>query len=159
MNTLSLEYEQDFQGWINQHIALLKTGKVNELDVDHLIEELEGMATRDKNELVSHLVILMAHLLKWQFQFQKFAQTWPHAGEYAAKSWQYTIIEQRYRLKDQLENNPSLKRHLTEAMAKAYPKAVALAVDETGLPKKTFPLNCPYSLEQVLDKTFYPHPE
>jgi hypothetical protein len=117
------------------------------------------MATRDKNELVNHLVILIAHLLKWQYQFQKFAATWQHVGDYAAKSWQYTIIEQRYRLQDQLENNPSLKRLLTEALAKAYPKAVTLAVDETGLPKKTFPLACPYSLEQLLDKTFYPRPE
>lgn len=159
MNTLPLEYERDFSGWINQHIALLKAGQFHQLDIDHLIEELEGMANRDWNELVSHLVILIAHLLKWQFQFKQFAETWQHAGEYAARSWQYAIIEQRYRIKEQLENNPSLKSHLTEAMTKAYPKAVALAVDKTGLPKKTFPLVCSYSLEQLLEKTFYPHPE
>jgi hypothetical protein len=156
MNTLSHQYEQDFPGWVKQHIALLQAGKFQELDVEHLIEELEGMATRDKNELVSHLVILIAHLLKWQYQFKKFAESWQHADEYAAKSWQYTIIEQRYRLHEQLENHPSLQSYLNEAVAKAYPKAVTLAVDETGLPRKTFPLTCSYSLEQVLNKTFYP---
>lgn len=158
-NISQSEYEINFSGWVNQHIAFLKAGQFHKLDVDHLIEELEGMANRDRNELVSHLVILIAHLLKWQFQFQQFAQTWQHAGEYAAKSWQYTIIEQRYRIQDQLENTPSLKRQLTEAMIKAYPKAVSLAVDETGLPKKTFPILCPYSLEQLLDKTYYPDTE
>ncbi len=159
MNTLSLTYEQDFSGWINQHIALLKTSRFQELDIDHLIEELEGMAIRDRNELVSHLVILMAHLLKWQYQFKKFAEAWQHANEYAAKSWQYTIIEQRYRVKEQLEQNPSLKRQLTEAVAKAYPKAVSLAVKETGLAAKTFPKECPYLIEQLLEDDFYPHPE
>jgi len=159
MNTLSLEYERDFQGWINQHIALLKAGEFYELDIDHLIEELEGMATRDKNELISHLVILIAHLLKWQYQFKQFAETWQHAGEYAAKSWQYTIIEQRYRIKDQVENNPSLNTYLIEALTKAYPKALSLAVRETGLPVKTFPKDSPYSIIQLLDDEFYPHSE
>jgi hypothetical protein len=156
MNTLHLEYERDFHSWINQHINLLKTKQLQDLDIDHLIEELEGMANRDRNELMSHFVILIAHLLKWQFQFEHFAKTWQHAGEYAAKSWQYTIIEQRYRIKEQLENIPSLKRSIEEAISKGYSKAVNLAAQETGLPIKTFPQSCPYSIEQLLDNNFYP---
>jgi Domain of unknown function DUF29 len=159
MNTLKLEYEHDFHNWINQHIALLKARKLSELDIEHLIEELEGMANRDRNELVSHLVILIAHLLKWQYQFKKFAEAWQHASEYAAKSWQYTIIEQRYRVKDQLENSPHLQKYLSEAVTKAYPKSVSLAVKETGLVVKTFPQECPYLIEQLLEDDFYPTPE
>jgi hypothetical protein len=94
--------------------------------------------------------------LKWQFQLKQLSERWE---EFKGSSWRAAIVEQRSEIQDQLENNPSLKRHLSEALAKAYPKAIALAVDETGLPKKTFPLACPYSLEQLLDKTFYPHPE
>jgi hypothetical protein len=48
MKTLSYQYEPDFSDWVKQHIALLQAGKFQELDVEHLIEELEGMATRDK---------------------------------------------------------------------------------------------------------------
>ncbi len=153
MNTLPLEYERDFPGWINQHIAWLKAGQFHQLDIDHLIEELEGMATRDRNELVSHLKSLIAHLLEWQFQLKQLSERWE---EFKGSSWRTSIVEQRSEIQDQLENHPSLKSHLTEAMTKAYPKAVTLAVDETGLPKKTFPLVYPYSLEQLLDKTFYP---
>jgi len=156
MNTLPLEYEQNFPGWINQHIAWLKAGQFQELDIDHLIEELEGMATRDKNELVSHLVILVAHLLKWQFQLKQLNERWV---EFKGSSWRASIIEQRYRVKDQLENSPSLKRLVTEAITKAYPKAVSLAAKETELPMKTFPKICPYSIAQLLDDDFYPHPE
>ncbi len=156
MNTLSLTYEQDFSGWINQHIALLKTSRFQELDIDHLIEELEGMAIRDRNELVSHLKILIAHLLKWQFQLKQLSERWE---EFKGSSWRSSIIEQRSEIRDQLENNLSLKRQLTEAVAKAYPKAVSLAVKETGLVAKTFPKECPYLIEQLLEDDFYPHPE
>jgi hypothetical protein len=153
MNTLSHQYEQDFPGWVKQHIALLQAGKFQELDVEHLIEELEGMATRDKNELVSRLKILIAHLLKWQFQLQQLSERWQ---EFQGSSWRASIVEQRSELQDLLENNPSLKNHLAEAMVKAYPKAVSLAEKETGLPRNTFPVTNPYSVAQLLNDDFYP---
>jgi hypothetical protein len=153
MNALELEYEQDFHGWIEKHINLLKTGNVNDLDKEHLIEELEGITNRDRNELVSHLVILIAHLLKWQFQLNQLTERW---GEFKGSSWRASIIEQRYRVKDQLESIPSLKRNLEEAMTKAYPKAVSLAAKETGLSSKIFPKECPYLIQQLLDDDFYP---
>jgi hypothetical protein len=153
MNSLALEYEKDFHRWIEKHIALLKNGQLNDLDTEHLIEELEGMANRDRHELISHFVILIAHLLKWQFQLNSLNEGW---REFTGKSWRSSIIEQRYRIQDQLENTPSLKSFLDEAIFKAYPKAVSLAVDETGLPKKIFPQQCHYSVEQLLEKTFYP---
>jgi hypothetical protein len=159
MTALQAEYEKDFHRWIELHIDLLENGHVHELDTAHLIEELKDMANRDRNELVSHLKILIAHLLKWQFQFKHFAESWQHAGDYAAKSWQYRIVEQRSEIHDQLENIPSLKKHLDESVNKAYPKAVALATKETGLMADTFPHDCPYSLEQLLDDGFYPEAE
>jgi len=145
MNALQLE----------KHINFLKTGQVHDLDKEHLIEELEGMANRDRNELVSHLVILIAHLLKWQFQLNQLNERW---SDFKGSSWRASIIEQRYRLKDQLESIPSLKRSLEEAITKAYPKAVSLAVKETGLSPKIFPKECPYLIEQLLDDDFYPNP-
>jgi hypothetical protein len=154
MNTLALEYEQDFHSWIEKHINLLKTGNVNDLDKEHLIEELEGMANRDRNELVSHFKILIAHLLKWQFQLNQLNDRW---SEFKGGSWKATIIEQRSEIQDQLESIPSLKRSLEEAVIKAYPKAVSLAAKETGFPPKTFPKECPYSVEQLLGDDFYPN--
>ncbi|RIZ68731.1 MAG: DUF29 domain-containing protein [Methylococcales bacterium] len=66
MNIQTL-YEQDFYSWIQHHVALLKNSRFNEIDTANLIEELEGMAKKDERELISRLIILIAHLLKWQY--------------------------------------------------------------------------------------------
>jgi hypothetical protein len=153
MTFLNTEYQQNFENWVSQQITLLKMGRVHELDVEHLIGELEGMARRDRNELISDLIILIAHLLKWQFQLSQLTETWE---QFSGKSWRNSILERRYCVHEQLENTPSLQNCLPEAVMKAYPKAVALAVDETGLSKAIFPPTCPYSIAQLLDKAFYP---
>lgn len=133
MNTLERDYEQDFYAWIQHNIALLKQGKLNEIDIEILIDELESMAKRDKRELTSRLMILMAHLLKWQFQ--------PNKG-----SWQSAIDEQRIQIIEQLEESPSLKNTLHEGIGRAYPKAVTLAAKETGWSLEIFPKECPYRI-------------
>ena len=48
---LNREYDQDFYQWIENHITLLREGRLSEIDTDHLIEELEGMTRRDRDEL------------------------------------------------------------------------------------------------------------
>jgi len=151
--TLHTDYEQHFEHWVAQHIALLKAGRVHELDIEHLIEELTGMARRDRNELISHLIILLAHLLKWEYQLRQLTDAWE---QFSGKSWHNSILEQRYQMIEQLENTPSLKNFLDQAITQAYPKAVSLAADETGLPNTHFPPLCPYTVAQILDKTFYP---
>jgi hypothetical protein len=138
-------YHQDFYSWIYHNIELLRQSKFAEIDVETLIEELESMAKGNKRELRSHLVILIAHLLKWQFH-----------SDHRSRSWHGSIVEQRYQIVDQLDESPSLKPHLAEAIKQAYPGAVKIAVKETGLPKTTFPESCPYYVEQLLDEDFYP---
>ena len=138
-------YEKDFYGWIYHHIDLLRQGKLAEIDTELLIEELEGMAKRDRRELISRLMILIAHLLKWQFQ-----------PEQRSGSWRGSIREQRIQIAQQLLESPSLKSHLVESIAKAYPDALELASSETGLAFSVFPTICPYQVTQLLDKEFYP---
>jgi hypothetical protein len=58
-----------------------------------------------------------------------------------------------------LKKIPSLKRELQSAVFDAYADALYLAIDETGLPEKNFPQTCPYTVEQLLDKAFYPNPQ
>jgi len=134
-------YERDFYAWIMHNVKLLKFGKLSEINTEILIDELESMAKRDKRELISHLIILLAHLLKWQLH---------------ETSWNNRIVEQRMQIIEQLDMSPSLKAYLSEALEKAYPKAVQLAHKETKLSKDSFPTNCPYLLEQILDDDFYP---
>ena len=153
MSKLATEYERDFNAWIQQHITLLKQGRVTEIDVEHLILELEEMGKSNLRELESRFIILITHLLKWQFQLQQLTDRWQ---EFEGKSWRPTLIEQRLQIRKQLKNTPSLKSHLPDIVREAYPYSVELAIDETNLPESTFPNECPYTLEQLLDKTFYP---
>lgn len=145
MNYLATQYEQDFNAWIQQHIELLKQGRTNEIDVIHLIEELEDMGKSNLRELESRFVILIAHLLKWQFQPEK-----------QSSSWRGSISEQRVQLLRLLRKIPSLKPELQNAIVDAYPDALKIAMSETGLPHSTFPECCMYCIEQLLDEDFYP---
>jgi hypothetical protein len=142
MNIKTL-YEQDFYSWIQHHVAFLKDSRFDEIDVDNLIEELEGMAKKDERDLISRLIILIAHLLKWQYQ-----------PDMQSNSWSSSIIEQRAQVLFLLEDVPSLRNKMPDAILRAYPKALEVAVKETGV--SGFPNQCPYRVEQLLDEDFYP---
>lgn len=136
-------YDADFYAWTQEQAALVRAGKWNEIDLTHVAEELESMGRSEKRELESRLAVLILHLLKWQFQPKRISH-----------SWRLTIKEQRLSLEEHLEDNPSLKSHLPQAVIKAYRHAALLAEKETGL--DCFPATCPYSLEQILDEDYFP---
>ena len=120
-----------------------------------MIEELEDMGKSNLHEVESRLLVLIAHVLKWQIQLPMMKTPMIYQ-DYDGRSCRTTIIEQRSRIAYSLENMPSLKSKMSEAVTKIYPKAVAFAVDETGLSESAFPTECPYTVEQLLDKKFYP---
>ena len=138
-------HDQDFHAWTIQQANLLKAGKLHEIDLDNLIEEIESMGSSERNQLQNRLKVLIGHLLKWQFQ-----------PTYRSRSWNATIEEQRLSVIGLIEDNPSLRSILEERIAKAYPQGVLLAVKETNLDKKTFPPSCPYSTKELFDVDFYP---
>ncbi|MDF1581792.1 MAG: DUF29 domain-containing protein [Methyloprofundus sp.] len=145
---MSQLHEQDFYAWTQQQVHLLKDDKLDEIDVAALIEALESMGAREKRELLSHLEGLLMHLLKWQYQ-----------PERQGKSWEFTIQEQRDRIRDHLSENPSLSNpdSLAQGLIKAYNYAVRKAVYDTGFKVSHFPKECPYSFEQILDMDYYPN--
>lgn len=153
MSALHLLYEQDFSLWTIRTADLLKQKRFEELDLEHLIDELGDMGRSNLHELVNRLRVLLAHLLKWQYQYQQLSERW---AEFEGKSWRNTIIEQRAALLYLLRQNPGLKRILVDAINDAYPQALEIAIAETDLPITLFPANCPYTQEQILDKSYYP---
>jgi Domain of unknown function DUF29 len=144
MNNAAL-YEHDFQAWIERHITLLKEARFAELDIDNLVEELEDMGRSNKRELVSRCIILIAHLLKWQYQ-----------ADQRSTSWRSSIIEQRASINYLLKKVPSLKNALNDAIQEAYSESIGIAIAETRLPSLTFPSHCPYTKAEVLNADFYP---
>lgn len=64
MSKLSQLYEEDYSAWSRQNADLLQTGRFSELDITHLVAELNDMSKSDQDELESRLVVLLAHLLQ-----------------------------------------------------------------------------------------------
>lgn len=139
------KYEEDFYNWAMTNAALLKQKKFNEVDMENIIEEIEAMGRSEKNQMVNRFSILIAHLLKWQFQ-----------PDLQGRSWHGTIKEQRRRIKLLLKENPSLKSKLDEIFMDAYDFAVDQIEKETPIDLKIIPQKCPYGLNQCMDDKFYP---
>ncbi|MFW5724771.1 MAG: DUF29 domain-containing protein [Halochromatium sp.] len=150
---LATLYQTDYSAWAKCNAELLRARRFDALDIEHLLEELSDMSKSDRRELHSRLLVLIAHLLKWEFQYQNLAERW---REFDGRSWRSTIIEQREQIAELMTAAPGLKSQLDEAIASAYPAAVRLAHKETRLPLTTFPTRCPYAAEHLLDDDFYP---
>lgn len=136
-------YEADYVKWIETTVEQLKQQNYADIDWENLIDEIEEMARSARKGFRSDLVIVLSHLLKWQFQ-----------PERRSNSWKASIIEHRRRIRDDLEESPSLKPYLEQVFAKCYKDAIDKASAETGLPASTFPRSCPYTSAQVLEADF-----
>ncbi|GBF81496.1 hypothetical protein AsFPU1_2910 [Aphanothece sacrum FPU1] len=64
-------YDQDFLLWLETTINNLQKRQLSRLDYDNLIEELSAMGRKEKHALESNLIIILLHLLKWQYQPEK----------------------------------------------------------------------------------------
>lgn len=138
-------YETDFHRWTQEQAEFLRHQQWDQIDRVHLIEEIESLGKQQRQELRNRLAILIAHLLKWDYQHQC-----------RSRSWLATIRIQRRDTLRLLDENPSLKSYLDQAQKDAYVNARDLAMGDTNLPEQTFPLMCPYTLADILDNYFFP---
>jgi hypothetical protein len=142
------DYNKDFYAWLMKNADLLRQHKFNEVDIEHVAEELESMEKSEQRELTSRLTVLLAQLLKWKFQ-----------PALRSRSWKNTISTQRIDILELLEDSPSLHFDLGERVVIAYEKAKLSAEDETGIDKNNFPDHCPFTFEQLLKKDYLPENE
>ena len=136
-------YETDFYAWTLEQTKLLKKGDFKHLDLVNLVEEIASLGKQQRQELENRLAVLLGHLLKWDFQ-----------PSHRSKSWRATIREQRRTAQRLLQQNPSLKPYLAEAIAVAYESGLDLVVRETPLDYPDLPTDCPYTAKQIFDPDF-----
>lgn len=91
-------YEQDYYLWLEKMAHLLRTGKLDELDLENLAEEIADMGRSERRTVESNLERVLMHLLKYQYQPEK-----------RSSSWRYTLLEHRDRLEKSFCDSPSLK--------------------------------------------------
>lgn len=134
-------YDRDFYGWTLDQAGALRAGRMQDLDLDHLAEEIEDLGKEQFNKLESALRVVLMHLLKWDLQ-----------PERRSRSWAISVDRHRLDYADVLGDNPGLKPRRREALERAYRKARLEAADETGLALSAFPSICPYSLDEILTR-------
>ena len=141
--TTELLYESDFYSWAIAQAECLRLGKLDNLDLENLAEEIESLGNQQRSELENRLAVLLGHLLKWDLQ-----------PDLRGKSWRSTIREQRRQIQKLIKKNPSLKSYVDEAISEGYESALDLVVRETPLDYQDLPQVCPYAIAQIFDPNF-----
>jgi Domain of unknown function DUF29 len=131
-------YQADETAWLDATAELIRQGRFSEIDHESLAEYLNDMARRDRREVSSRLVVLLSHLLKWEFQ--------PRGR---CGSWRGTILEQQRELRQLLESG-TLRNHALAVFDNTYADARKQAAAETGLDRDAFPEECGWDLETAL---------
>lgn len=139
-------YDKDINAWAQEQARLLRAGRFEMLDIEHIAGEIEDVGKSEQRELASRMAVLLAHLLKWQYQ-----------PERRGASWEKTIKAKRKEIAYALDESPSLAPKLQEArwLDMVWARAVAQAVAETGL--DCFPEECPWAVaDEVLAASWLP---
>jgi hypothetical protein len=145
VNDLKQLYDVDDAQWLEETVSLLKKHQFQQLDLDHLIEELEDLGREKKNAVASLLEQIIRHLLLLQY--------WTTEAEYNAVHWQEEIYTFRTQLGRKITTN--LRNYLEKELNSIYQDALGFVKIKT-INSVVFPPDCPYSLEQLLDRSWLP---
>jgi len=138
-------YERDFDLWLEMAIAQLKVGDFHNLDIENLVEELEGLSGSNKREIESRLIRLIEHILK------RCYVSIPDCY----RGWQVTIISQRDELRRLLRQSPSLKLHFFQSFDESFDTALELVMTEYD--QTSFPTTWQFSrdIDPILSVKFW----
>jgi hypothetical protein len=136
-------YEDDIAAWAARQADLLRRRAANEIDWENVAEEIADVGRSEEREVESRLAVACEHLLKWEFQ-----------PRLRSNSWRSSVVQARTRIARVIRRNPSLKSYPATVLADAYQDGRDVAEAETGL--LHLPETCPWTVEQVLDRTFWP---
>ena len=137
-------YEIDYLQWLEETIDLLKARQFNQLDCEHLVEELEALGRSEKNAVESLVIRIIQHLLLYQY--------WQEERDNNSRHWPTEILTFRTQLDLKLTTN--LKQHLNQRLDYLYTKARKIAQVKSAL---TLPDTNPYPLEKILDEDWLPN--
>jgi Domain of unknown function DUF29 len=135
-------YETDFYVWALAQADLLRARRFDALDLDNLIEEVEGLADTKLAAVLSNAAVVIEHLLKLQHS----PATDPR------NSWRASVREHRRRL--WIESTPRLTEMLGDRLPELYARArddAAAGMRDHGehTAAEALPTACPYTLDQV----------
>ena len=143
----ALIYEQDYTEWLEITLKQLETRSLENIDWEHLTEEIAALGNEQRHKLESYLRQLIKHLLLYQY--------WESEKSYCAKGWIEEIDNFRSEL-DLLLESKVLYNHSVKILDKVYLKARSAAIRKSQLSPQIFPETCPYSLVEILNPDWLP---
>ncbi|MBD2279445.1 DUF29 domain-containing protein [Aphanizomenon flos-aquae] len=143
-NNLKKLYKSDYLAWYEMTLEQIKNDQLNDLDLDSLSEVLENLVRDTKRSGESYLRQIIIHLLLIEY--------W-EAESINRRRWAAEIVNFRNELETDMTRN--LRKHLNEEKENNYQKAIKYVIAKTGLKKNTFPEQCPYTLEQLINDDWF----
>jgi hypothetical protein len=132
-------YDTDFAEWSARTAELVRAGRLEEVDLEHVAEEIEDLGKRDRRALLSQLQRMLMHMIKQRIQ-----------PERNGPSCQSSIADARKQMALLLKDSPSLRVYLQDNLQETYLDAVEMAAIETQVSVDGLPKECPYTLQELL---------
>ena len=144
---MGTSYETDVVAWAKEQAGFVRAGRFDQLDLEHIADEIEDVGKSEQRELASRMAVLLAHLLKWE-----------HHPDRRGASWRASITTQRHRIKRRLDKTPSLQPMLTnpEWIDEMWADGREAASRETQIGFAIFPEVCPWPISDVLSESWLP---
>ena len=156
-------YSTDYNRWVQKQKEYLINRQFDQLDLENLIEEVEDMGKHEPRSVESHLVILLLHLLKYQYQTYIINPNLYEPVEF--KSWYESMDNARREIDKLLCGSPSLKSRLDAIMTQAYQDAKDRAIKQMNryikqehlrLTDTSFPGSCLWTFDQIMEDDWLP---
>lgn len=146
-------YDADFYAWTQDQAAKLRaaaaSGSNLPVDWENLAEEIESVGRSNFLAIVSHLKVAIEHLLKLEYSL----------ADHPRRGWLNSVGNARFEISLLLDDSPSLRRRLGEALEKAWRGArasAALGLEVDNVPADALPETCPYTVEQAVGPDWLP---
>ena len=135
-------YEADFYAWAEEQAARLRARQFDALDLDNLIEEVEGLADTKLSAVLNSARVVMERLLKLE-----------HSPAIDPRNnWRASVREHRRRVQTDL--TPRIGEILADQLSRFYAMArhdAAAGTRDHGedAAADALPTKCPYTLDQI----------
>jgi len=115
-NQLEKLYDQDLNLWRQEIVTAIQNRKLEGMDWDNLVEEINDMGASEKRALRSYMKRLIEHILKLKY--------WESEREYNQRGWRKEVVNFREEVKSILQESPSLNSYLQQNYVDWYQKSV-----------------------------------
>ena len=146
-------YETNYELWLEQQREAIEKKDSDALDWDNLAAEVKDLSTLPHNLLNDYLMMLLLYMMKIAVQRDTYLDF--------NSQWMLNVARNRILIKRLIKQYPkSLNSYLQKAITPIYEEVLELLLLERDWKRnKTYdyPKFCPFTIEQILDKDFFPN--